>query len=146
MEYHPERRINKQIPFLSTVGEESGCMFLMGFVGKILHHVFLPHLWLHISCCRHPVEKNIFSSLHLRRNAADQFRNHQIHLEKTIKSMGFLRSIGTILDDEIWFHKTPPPSPKKTGKLFKETNARCFHVFLAGGWGGVGRSGTAVLF
>ena len=126
MEYHPGRRINKQIAFLSTVGEESGCMFLVWvFVGKILHHVFYapflaPHLMLPPSR-----RKN---HLHPYTCVAMLPINSE-----TTKSTWKKPSNPWVLRYD--FIRRPHP-PKKTGKLFKETNARCFHVFF-GGWGGV---------
>ena len=132
MEYHPGRRINKQIAFLSTVGEESGCMFLVWvFVGKILHHVFFapflaPHLMLPPS--RRKNHLHPYTCVAMLPINSETTKSTW---KKTVKSMG----------SEIWFHKTPPP-PQKKRETLQRNKCQVLPCFF---WG-VGRGGTAAWF
>ena len=126
MEYHPGRRINKQIAFLSTVGEESGCMFLVWvFVGKILHHVFFapflaPHLMLPPS--RRKNHLHPYTCVAMLPINSETTKSTW---KKTVKSMG----------SEIWFHKTPPPPQKKPGNSSKKQMPGASMFFWGGGAG-----------
>ena len=112
--------------------DPSPCFFVCPICGSTSHVAAIP-------------SKKPSSSLHLRRNAADQFRNHQIHLEQNRQIHWFFCAAW----EPFWMMRydfiRPPHPPKKTGKLFKETNARCFHVFFLG-WGGVALLFDSVFF